>query len=73
MHERLLGYLLGALDVDREEAVPEDISAMADERQAARKARDFAKADELRDALLEQGWVIEDTPKGPRVKRCSQS
>jgi cysteinyl-tRNA synthetase len=57
------------LDVDREEAVPAPVLAMAEERQAARKARDFQRADVLRDALRDQGWVVEDTPSGPRVKR----
>lgn len=66
-----LDTVLGALNVDREEELPSRISAMADERQDARKAKDFARADAIRDALLEQGYVIEDTPKGPRVKRVS--
>ena len=54
---------------EKEVAVPAEIQALADERQAARKAKDFARSDELRDQLAADGWVIEDTPKGPRVKR----
>lgn len=50
-------------------AVPSEIQTLADERQAARKAKDFARSDEIRDQLAAQGWVVEDTPKGPRVKR----
>jgi cysteinyl-tRNA synthetase len=61
--------ILACLDVDREEAVPADIQALANERQAARKAKDFARADAARNRLLELGWIVEDTPKGPRVKR----
>jgi cysteinyl-tRNA synthetase len=66
---RRFDRVLAVLDVDREEAVPAPVLAMAEERQAARKARDFQRADVLRDALRDQGWVVEDTPSGPRVKR----
>jgi cysteinyl-tRNA synthetase len=38
-------------------------------RQQARRDKDFARSDALRDGLLAEGWVIEDTPDGPRVKR----
>ena len=50
-------------------AVPEEIIAMMNERQAARKAKDFKRADKVRDDLKANGWIIEDTPKGPRLKR----
>ena len=53
-----------------EEEAPAEILALAEERQAARKAKDFARSDQIRDELAAQGWVIEDTPKGPRVKRA---
>jgi len=49
--------------------VPADIAALADARQAARKAKDFKRADAIRDELKAKGWVIEDTPKGSRAKR----
>ena len=52
------------------EEAPAEILALAEERQAARKAKDFARSDQIRDELAAQGWVIEDTPKGPRVKRA---
>jgi cysteinyl-tRNA synthetase len=42
----------------------DDIQRLVDERTAARDARDFARADELRDQLTEMGIVIEDTPHG---------
>jgi cysteinyl-tRNA synthetase len=59
--------VLGILK-DLDPGVPEDIQKRADEREAARKAKDFTRADEIRDRLLEDGWSIEDTPSGPRVK-----
>ena len=46
-----------------------EIVALLEQRQAARKAKDFKRADALRDELKAKGWVIEDTPKGPRLKR----
>ena len=39
------------------------------QRNAARKAKDFKRADAMRDELKSKGWIIEDTPKGARVKR----
>jgi len=53
-----------------EEEAPAEIIALAEERQAARKAKNFARSDQIRDELAAQGWIIEDTPKGPRVKRA---
>ena len=53
----------------REVVVPAEITALVEARQAARKARDFKRADAIRDELKAKGWVIEDTPKGARAKR----
>ena len=53
----------------KEVDVPAEIVALVEARQAARKARDFKRADAVRDELKAKGWVIEDTPKGARVKR----
>jgi len=53
----------------READAPADIQTLLEQRQAARKAKDFKRADALRDELKSKGWVIEDTPKGPRLKR----
>ena len=49
--------------------VPAEVQQLVEERQAARKAKDFKRSDEIRDQLAKQGWVIDDTPKGPRAKR----
>jgi len=49
--------------------VPREIVALLEQREAARKAKDFKGADAIREELKGQGWVIEDTPKGPRLKR----
>ncbi|SPE51838.1 Cysteine--tRNA ligase [Verrucomicrobia bacterium] len=50
-------------------AVPPEINALLEARQAARRAKDFSRADALRGELKAKGWLIEDTPKGARVKR----
>jgi cysteinyl-tRNA synthetase len=52
-----------------EVGVPTDITALVEARQAARKAKDFKRADAIRDELKAKGWGIEDTPKGARAKR----
>jgi cysteinyl-tRNA synthetase len=48
--------------------IPAEIQALLEERQAARKAKDFARSDAIRDELKSKGWLIEDTPKGPKLK-----
>jgi cysteinyl-tRNA synthetase len=53
----------------RELEVPAEIAALVEARLAARKARDFKRADAIRDELKAKGWAIEDTPKGARAKR----
>lgn len=48
----------------------EDVEALIAERQAARKAKNFARADEIRDELLERGIILEDTREGVKWKRA---
>ncbi|MGA4578772.1 cysteine--tRNA ligase [Limisphaera sp. VF-2] len=60
--------VLGVGEV-QELQVPPEIQSLVEARQAARKARDFARADALREQLRAAGWLVEDTPKGPRLKR----
>lgn len=48
-------------------AVPAEVQTLLAQRQAARKAKDFAEADRLRDELARRGWKIVDTPQGPRL------
>ena len=49
--------------------VPAEVQQLVEERQTTRKAKDFKRSDEIRDQLAKVGWMIEDTPKGPRAKR----
>jgi len=52
-----------------EPTAPPEMLALLEARQAARKSRDFKKADEIRNELKAKGWTIEDTPKGTRLKK----
>lgn len=52
-----------------EAEAPAEIVALLESRQAARKAKDFKRSDEIRDELKAKGWVVEDSPKGPKLKK----
>jgi hypothetical protein len=52
-----------------EASLPPDIAARIEEREAARRMRDWARADAIREELAGMGYVVEDTPQGPRVRR----
>ena len=52
-----------------EETIPAEIVALLEARQAARKAKDFKRSDEIRDELKAKGWVVEDSPKGAKLKK----
>ena len=59
------------LIVDKEEEMLDsDIEALIAERTAAKKAKDFAKADAIRNELLEKGIILEDTREGVKWKRA---
>ncbi|MBO8463097.1 MAG: class I tRNA ligase family protein, partial [Firmicutes bacterium] len=62
--------ILGIDITKEEEILDSDIEALIEERQAARKAKNFARADEIRDELLEKGIVLEDTREGVKWKRA---
>lgn len=55
--------VLGLLSKENDD-LADDLKALIDERQTARKNKDFSKADDIRDLLLEKGIVLEDTPTG---------
>jgi cysteinyl-tRNA synthetase len=50
-----------------EDLVPAEIVAMAEERRAARAARDFARADVLRKAITDAGYEVRDAPDGFKI------
>ena len=64
-----LADVLGIVVEKKEELLDADIEALIQERQAARKERNFARADEIRDELLAKGIILEDTREGVKWKR----
>lgn len=64
-----LASIVGLLQQDADKAVDDDIQALVDERQEARKAKNFARADEIRDMLKARGITLKDTPQGVQIIR----
>jgi cysteinyl-tRNA synthetase len=67
-----LESVLGVGQTMRTDEAPAEVMSLITDREAARKSKDFARADALRGQLSSLGWGIEDTPKGPRPKRILQ-
>lgn len=65
-----LGLKLAERAKEQSSDATADVLALLDNRQKARKSRNFAEADRIRDEILAAGYVIEDTPEGPRVKKA---
>ena len=62
--------ILGIITEKKKEILDSDIEALIEERQAARKAKNFARADEIRDQLSDMGIILEDTREGVKWKRA---
>ena len=62
--------ILGIITEKKEEMLDSDIEALIEERQAARKSKNFARADEIRDQLSSMGIILEDTREGVKWKRA---
>lgn len=62
--------VLGIIVDKEDEILASDIEALIEERQAARKAKNFARADEIRDELLAKGIILKDTREGVQWKRA---
>ena len=61
--------IFGLVFETKEDLLDQEIQALIDERNVARKAKDFGRADEIRDQLKEQGIYLDDTPQGTTWKR----
>ena len=65
-----LADVLGLILNQEKELLNEDIEALIEERQTARKEKNFSRADEIRDELLQKGIVLEDTREGVKWKKA---
>ena len=65
-----LSDICGLIVEKQAELLDADIEKLIEERQAARKAKNFARADEIRDELLNKGIILEDTREGVKWKRA---
>ena len=56
----------------KQEAIPADVQELVEQRAAARKAKDFAKADQLRDAIAALGYQIQETRQGTKLTKLAE-
>ncbi|MGN1134433.1 MAG: cysteine--tRNA ligase [Oscillospiraceae bacterium] len=56
-----------------QEDVPEEIMALVEQRKQARKNKDFATADKLRDRIAEMGYIVEETRQGTKITKKEQA
>ncbi len=68
--EQMLTGVFGLDLAMHAEEAPEDVRMLAAERLAARKAKDWAASDRLRDEIAAKGWVVEDAPEGQKLKKA---
>ena len=69
---RSFDRVFASLDVPdsaTDDDIPAEIAELVERRSAARKSKDFAEADAIRDKLKNLGWTVEDTPDGPVAKK----
>ena len=65
-----LSDILGLIVEKKEEMLDAEIEKLIEERQEARKAKDFSRADEIRNILLEKGILLKDTREGVKWERA---
>lgn len=68
MAHEILGLLMREADT-----TPDEIKQLVQARTDAKKAKNFAEADRIRAEILEKGYTVEDTPKGPLVKKATRT
>jgi cysteinyl-tRNA synthetase len=64
-------WVLGLESLMEAEEAPPEAVALAEQREAARRAKDWAEADRLRDELRDIGWEVRDGPQGPELVKAS--
>ena len=73
VHAAMAGFntVLGVIELEKAETLEDEVGRLITDRQAARKAKDFRKADAIRDSLRARGIILEDTAQGVRWKRAT--
>lgn len=61
--------VLGVLPLHEKEAIPSDLLHFLEQREQARKQKNYQLSDQMRDKILSRGYLIEDTPTGARLKK----
>jgi len=64
--DKVLGLNLSSWEI-ADKTIPEEIHTLVNQRQQARKDKDWKVADSIRDKILEAGFIIEDTPEGVEI------
>lgn len=64
-----LAHVLGLLIQEPKLEIPEDVQALIDQRTAARKEKNWAESDRIRDELAAKGYAVKDTPQGVQVTK----
>lgn len=64
-----LDKILAFLPLHEEKSIPHQVLSLKEKRDLARSNKDFKEADRLRDEIASHGYIIEDTPKGPILKK----
>lgn len=67
--DRVLGLNLSKAAVKKEIKIPNDVQNLLNERESARKNKDWKKSDEFRDKIKEMGFEVKDTPEGQSIKK----
>ena len=66
---RKMDTILGVFSFEAQEKAPVELEEALKKREAARQEKNWGEADKLRDFILSKGYVIEDTPTGPKLKK----
>ena len=61
--------VLGLLYQKKDDEIPQEVLDLVEQRKAARKAKDFAKADAIRDQITAMGYVVEETRQGTKISK----
>ena len=62
--------MLGLLYNRKKDEVPAEVTDLVNQRAAAKKAKDWPRADAIRARLAEMGWTVTDTAQGPKVSKA---